>query len=66
MRAGKYTLRYEAAAGLGGKAKVETKRGVVPGGSIVTEITAEPPNTEVTDSGEVVRKSDQPGEQPSE
>jgi len=57
VRAGKYTLRYSVAAGLGGKAKAETSGGVAPGGSIGTEITTELPDTEVTDSGEVVEKS---------
>jgi len=59
VRAGKYTLRYGVAAGLGGKAKAETSGGVVPGGSFVTEITTDLPNTEVTDSGEVVEKRDE-------
>jgi hypothetical protein len=58
VRAGKYTLRYSVAAGLGGKAKAETRGGVAPGGSIVTEITADLPDTEVTDSGEVVDKKE--------
>lgn len=61
VRAGKYTLRYSVAAGLGGEAKAETSGGVVPGGSIVAEITTELPETEVTDSGEVVPKSERPG-----
>lgn len=56
VRAGKYTLRYHVAAGLGGEAKAETRGGVAPGGSIVTEITTELPETEVTDSGDVVEK----------
>jgi hypothetical protein len=62
VRAGKYTLRYSVAAGLGGQAKAETRGGVAPGGSFVTEVTTELPDTEVTDSGEVVDKADQPGE----
>lgn len=57
VRAGKYTLRYSVAAGLGGKAKAETNGGVAPGGTFVTEVTTELPDTEVTDSGEVVKKS---------
>ena len=56
VRAGKYTLRYSVAAGLGGKAKAETSGGVAPGGTFVTEIATELPDTEVTDSGEVVEK----------
>jgi hypothetical protein len=56
VRPGKYTLRYDVSAGLGGKAKAETSGGVAPGGSLVTEITTELPDTEVTDSGEIVDK----------
>jgi len=58
VRAGKYTLRYGVAAGLGGKAKAETKGGVAPGGTFVTEVTTELPDTEVTDDGEIVEKSE--------
>lgn len=58
VRAGKYTLRYSVAAGLGGKAKAETRGGVAPGGTFVTEVTTELPDTEVTDSGKVVEKSE--------
>lgn len=54
VRAGRYTLLYRVDAGLGGEAKAVTGSGVSPGGSIVTEITRELPETEVTDSGEVV------------
>jgi hypothetical protein len=59
VKAGKFTLRYSVAAGLSGEAKARTTGGVAPGGSFVTEITAVPPDTEVTDSGEVVRKAQQ-------
>ena len=59
VRAGKYTLRYRIAAGLGGDAKAKTTGGVAPGGSFVTEISAVTPDTEVTDSGEVVEKAQQ-------
>lgn len=54
VRAGRYTLLYTVGAGLGGSAKAETARGVKPGGSFVTDISTETPETEVTDSGEVV------------
>lgn len=57
VKAGDYTLRYSVAAGLSGEAKAKTRGGVAPGGSFVTEITSVPPDTEVTDSGEVVKKS---------
>ncbi len=54
VRQGKYTLRYGVDAGLSGTAKAETKNGVAPGGTFVTEVSAETPETEVTDSGEIV------------
>jgi hypothetical protein len=54
VRQGKYTLRYSVDAGLGGKAKAETTNGVAPGGTFVADISAETPDTEVTDSGEIV------------
>lgn len=54
VRQGKYTLLYTVNAGLSGKAKAKTGSGVTPGGSFVTEITSRLPETEVTDSGEIV------------
>lgn len=54
VRAGKYTLLYDVGAGLGGAAKAETDGGVSPGGSFSTEVTERLPETEVTDSGEIV------------
>ena len=54
VRAGRYTLLYTVDAGLSGKAKAKTTGGVAPGGSFTTEITEELPETEVTDSGEIV------------
>jgi hypothetical protein len=55
VRAGKYTLLYRVDAGLSGEAKAVTgDNDRAPGGSIVAEITRELPETEVTDSGEVV------------
>ena len=54
VRAGKYTLLYNVDAGLSGKARAKTTGGVAPGGSFQTEITEELPETEVTDSGEIV------------
>jgi hypothetical protein len=58
VKAGKFTLLYGIDAGLSGTAKAETN-GVAAGGSFVTEISAVPPDTEVTDSGEVVEKAKQ-------
>ncbi len=54
VKAGKYTLLYGVDAGLSGTAKAETSGGVKPGGSFAVDISSVPPNTKVTDSGEVV------------
>jgi hypothetical protein len=54
VRAGRYTLLYWVNAGLSGGAKAKTEGGVAPGGSFATEITERLPETEVTDSGEIV------------
>lgn len=54
VRAGQYDLLYSVDAGLGGKAKAVTSGGVAPGGSFATVISTQLPETEVTDSGEVV------------
>jgi hypothetical protein len=58
VKAGKFTVLYRIDAGLSGSAKAETN-GVAAGGSFATEISAVPPDTEVTDSGEVVEKATQ-------
>jgi hypothetical protein len=67
VRAGEYTLLYDIGAGLGGAAEfdavvaclggpaeAETDGGVSPGGSFSAEVTERLPETEVTDSGEIV------------
>jgi len=54
VRAGKYTVGYEVEAGLTGKAKAETSSGVRPGGTFVTDISTELPETEVNAAGEIV------------
>jgi hypothetical protein len=54
VRQGHYTLRYRVGAGLNGEAKAETASGVAAGGTFVAEVTAQNPNTEVTESGEIV------------
>lgn len=54
VKAGRYTVLYSIDAGLGGEAKAETASGVQPGGSFKAAITTATPDTEVTDSGEVV------------
>lgn len=57
VKAGDYTLLYRVGAGLAADVKAKTAGGVAPGGSIATEISTVAPDTEVTDSGEVVEKS---------
>lgn len=54
VRAGRYTLLYRIDAGLSGTARAVTTGGVAPGGSFSVRISSAPPNTIVTDSGEVV------------
>lgn len=54
VREGKYTLRYQVGAGLGTQTKAKTEGGVAPGGTFVTEVSAQTPDTEVTDDGEIV------------
>lgn len=54
VRPGKYTVLYRIDAGFGGRAKAKTTGGVAPGGSFTTRISEALPETEVTDSGEIV------------
>ncbi len=54
VRAGEYTVSYKVGAGLSSEVKARTEGGGAPGGSFKVTITSEPPNTEVTDDGEVV------------
>lgn len=54
VKAGDWTVAYRVGAGLGEQVKAETAGGGEPGGTFVTEITSELPETEVTDDGEVV------------
>ena len=54
VKAGRFTVLYAVDAGLGGKAKAETDTGVTPGGTFKVNVTDATPNTEVTDSGEIV------------
>lgn len=58
VKAGRFTVLYKIDAGVSGTAKAETN-GVAAGGSFATEISAVSPDTEVTDSGEVVEKTGQ-------
>jgi hypothetical protein len=54
VRAGKYTIGYEIEAGLTGEARAKTSSGVRPGGTFVTDISTELPETEVNGAGEIV------------
>jgi hypothetical protein len=54
VRQGDFDLLYEVGAGLGGKAKADSTKDTEAGGSFAVQISSEPPETEVTDSGEVV------------
>jgi hypothetical protein len=54
VKAGRYTLLYGVEGGLSGSAKAKTTSGVKPGGSFVVQISEKPPNTTVTDSGQIV------------
>jgi hypothetical protein len=54
VRQGKYTLHYNVGAGLGEGVHAKTPNGVAPGGTFEAEISAETPDTEVTDAGEIV------------
>lgn len=62
VRSGKWEVFYEVGAGLGGTAKAETAPGTEAGGSFATEISDVPPDTVVTDSGEVVPAPKDPTE----
>ena len=53
VRAGTYTVHYEVAAGLQGKAKAVTADGSPVKGEFVVTITSKPPQTCVNGKGEV-------------
>ncbi len=54
VKTGRYTLLYRVGADLSGTARAETTGGVAPGGSFSVRISSVPPNTIVTDNGDVV------------
>jgi hypothetical protein len=54
VKEGEYTLVYDVDAGVSGEARAVTKGGVAPGGTFVTDISTELPNTEVNGAGEIV------------
>ena len=59
VKAGHYTLLYRVDAGLSGTAKAKTEGGVAPAAPSSPISPAVPPDTEVTDSGEVVEAKQQ-------
>jgi hypothetical protein len=62
VRTGKWKVFYGVGAGPGGTAKAETAPGTEAGGSFATEISEVPPDTVVTDNGEVVPAPKDPTE----
>jgi hypothetical protein len=54
VKEGNYNVLYSIDAGLSGSAQAETAGGAQPGGTFAVRIVTPPPNTIVTDSGEVV------------
>jgi hypothetical protein len=54
VKAGEYTVLYEINGGLLATSKAETAGGDKPHGSFAVSISSVPPNTIVTDNGEVV------------
>jgi hypothetical protein len=58
VEAGTYTIHYELAAGLAGKAKAVTPDGGEVTGEFVVTITDKPPRARVDDSGQVVIEGD--------
>jgi hypothetical protein len=62
VRTGDYEIHYRIGGGLGGAAKAEASPGTQAGGSFTTKVTEVPPDTVVTDSGEVVPAPKDPTE----
>jgi hypothetical protein len=62
VKAGSYRIFYEVGAGLSSEAKAETAAGTAAGGSFAAKIADVPPETVVTDSGEVVPAPKNPTE----
>lgn len=62
VKTGDYKLFFEVGAGLGGAEKAQTAAGTEAGGSFAAKITDVPPDTIVTDNGEVVPAPKDPTE----
>jgi hypothetical protein len=54
IKGGTYTVNYELAAGLTGKAKAVTADGSQPSGKFVVTISTKPPKARVNDAGKVI------------
>ena len=53
VRGGTYTVNYEVAAGLFGKAKAVTADGSKPSGKFLVTISTKPPQARVNEEGKV-------------
>lgn len=62
VKAGRFELLYDVGVGLDGGAGAETPSGGDPGGSFLVQITDVPPETVVTDSGQVIPAPAEPTE----
>ncbi len=62
VKAGRFELLYEVGVGLDGGATAETPSSGDPGGSFAVRITDVPPETVVTDSGQVIPAPRRPTE----
>jgi hypothetical protein len=56
VQGGTYTINYQVAAGLGGKAKAVTPGGGKPNGKFAATITTKPPKARVNSAGKVTIK----------
>jgi hypothetical protein len=56
IKGGTYTVNYQVAAGLTGKAKAVTADGSEPSGKFVVTISTKPPQATVNDQGQVILK----------
>lgn len=55
VKPGTYTVAWQVAAGLNGKAKARTRAGALPGGKIAVRIKSAPQQSYVNDNGQVVQ-----------
>jgi hypothetical protein len=55
IKPGNYTVAWEVAAGLNGRAKARTTNGALPAGRFAVKIASAPQQSYVNDAGQVVR-----------